>query len=333
MHAFFHSYHLRRVSTFIAVLLLLFAAGASLAFGEERDSAAFLDEPLRLRAQIESQDGFLRFGDVFSNAGVLSQTVLTRAPEPGRIVSLDPAWLSGKAKAQGRPWQNLSSLKRVTVGRAGRRIGTEQIRTLISQELGYRADGARYEIALSNRAQTLFTPLDAMGEPRILSLDITQSNDTFSARIMPYENGSAVEVKGRLWRLTQVPALIEPLRANEELLADNVQWIDVRENRVRPGTLMDSVGLQGMAAKRALRAGQALRTDDLKRPATITKGEIITITYAVRGIRLSSQGRALADAALGAPLRVVNLHSNRTIDVVVTAPGLASASATASVGG
>lgn len=329
MPAFFSHVLLRRYSTFIAVFLLLFAAGASIAIGQE----AALAEPLRLRSNIESQDGFLRFGDAFSNAGSLSQTVITRAPEPGRLVSLDPVWLAGMVKAQGGQWNNLSGLKRVTFGRAARRIDSEQLRTLIREELSHQADGMGYEIALSNRAQTLYAPLNSVGEPHLVSLDITPQTGVFLARIMAYENAAVQEVKGRAWRIMQVPALISPLRAGEEVVEENLQWIEVRETKLRPDTLLDTVDFNGKVAKRALRAGVLMRSGDLKRPAAITKGEIITITYAIRGIRLSAQGRALTDAALGAPLRVVNLQSKRTIDVVATAPGVASASATASVDG
>ncbi len=329
MNIFFEHIRLRRITTVLALALLLFVAGATMVLGDEADPT----EPLLLRSQIETQGAFLRFVDVFSNAGALSQTVLTRAPDPGRRVSLDPSWLSAKAAAQGRIWQNLSGLKRVTVRRAGQRIGTEHLRTLIGEELGSRADGVHYEITLSNRAQTLFIPMDAKGVPEIISLDMMAQGGVFTARIAPYESAVAIEIRGRAWALVQVPALSRSYRADEAIAPEDVKWIDVRETNLRAGVLMDPDSFTGKVARRALRAGKPLKFSDLKRLAAVKKGEIITITYQVPGIRLTSQGRSLGEAALGEPLRVVNLQSSRTIDVVVTAPGKATANIGTAIGG
>ncbi len=329
MNTLFEHLRLRYFATITALILLLVAASASLVLGAEDGPV----EPLLLRSQIESQDAFLRFGDVFSNAGALAKTVLSRAPEPGRRVSLDPSWLSARANAQGRVWQNVSRLKRVTVRRAGQRIGTDQIRTLIGEELGARSDGVRYEIALSNRAQTLFAPLDARAEPQILSLDLTEQSGVFTARIVPYESATPIDVRGRVWRLMQVPALSRPYQAGEAIAQEDVKWIEVREANLRAGALLDPERFTGKATRRAMRAGMPLRASDMKRLAAVKKGEIITITYRVPGIRLTAQGRALGEAALGEALRVVNLQSSRTIDVVVTASGRATANAGAAIGG
>ncbi len=329
MNILFEHLRLRRTTTLVALVLLIFAASAALVLGAE----ASVTEPLRLRAQIESQDANLRFGDVFSNADDLADIVLTRAPEPGRMVSLDPAWLSAMAAKHKRVWKNAASLKRVTVRRAGTKIGTGVLSTMIKEELAARGDGIHYEVALANRGQTLFVPLDAKGEASIVSFDLSPQNGAFSARVLPYDDGRPVEVRGRAWRLASVPALKRPYTAGEEIRPEDVQWIEVREASVRSGTIMDPESFTGQATRRALRAGKPLREADLKRLMTINRGEIITITYEVPGIRLTAKARALDEAALGEPLRVINLRSNRTIDVVVTAPGRARANIGPVVGG
>jgi flagella basal body P-ring formation protein FlgA len=329
MNIFFGHTRLRRTITTLALILLFFAASAAVVLGQD----VVLDEPLHLRTQIESKDAYLRFGDVFTNAGDLAEEVLTRAPEPGRMMSLDPAWLSARAAKAKRKWRNPSSLKRVTVRRAGHRIGTGALRTLIKEELGIRNEGVRYEIALANRGQTLFVPLDAQGEAHVVSLDMTAQRGTFTARIQPYDNAGTTEVRGRLWKLIQVPALTRPYSPGEEIMPEDIQWVDMREANLRPGTILDPEDFSGRATRRALRPGKPVRATDIKRLAAVNRGEIITNTYQVPGIRLTAKARALGEAALGESLRVVNLQSSRTIDVVVTAPGRAQASISPTVGG
>jgi hypothetical protein len=59
--------------------------------------------------------------------------------------------------------------------------------------------------------------------------------------------------------------------------------------------------------------------------ALIRRGDAVSLVYAAPGLRLSTRGRALDDAALGQPVRIVNLQSNLTVDAVATGPGAASA--------
>ena len=325
MHVLFEHLRLRRLLMLAALIALALAASAAMVMAAPADAPNAGPEPLRLRAHIAGEGPQLLYGDVFSNAGALAGKVLTRAPEPGRRVSLDPAWLAAKVRADGRFWANASGLKRVTVSRAGRRIGSGSLRALIATELGRRSDGTDYDIALANRAQELFVPAQDQARPKLLSLDFNESNGVFNARIRPYEKARAVLVRGRAWALVQAPVLVRPLKAGEKIAPEDIKWRPVRAARLRPDDLLDATALEGMAARRPVRANMPLRAKDFKRPATVKKGEIITLVYAVPGLRLTAQARALEDAALGAPVRVVNLKTSRTIQVVVTAPGMARA--------
>lgn len=60
-------------------------------------------------------------------------------------------------------------------------------------------------------------------------------------------------------------------------------------------------------------------------PAAIHRGEPVTLVYEAPGISLSMRTRALGDGAVGQSVRLLNTASNRTIDAVVTGPGVARA--------
>ena len=55
----------------------------------------------------------------------------------------------------------------------------------------------------------------------------------------------------------------------------------------------------GMEARRALKAGELIRTSDLKRPTMVAKGSTVTMLFEAPGMRLSAVGRALAEGAEG----------------------------------
>ncbi len=83
----------------------------------------------------------------------------------------------------------------------------------------------------------------------------------------------------------------------------------------------------GLAAKVALRSGQALRTDDLIKPQVVQRNESVTIYYEVPGILLTVRGKALEAGAVGDVVGVLNIQSNRPVQATVIAPGRVSIAA------
>ena len=77
----------------------------------------------------------------------------------------------------------------------------------------------------------------------------------------------------------------------------------------------------GMAARRAVRAGQPLRNADLMKPELVQKNDIVTLHYEVPGIVLTMRGKALDSGAEGDIVNVLNVNSKRTIQGIVTGPG------------
>jgi flagellar basal body P-ring formation protein FlgA len=84
-------------------------------------------------------------------------------------------------------------------------------------------------------------------------------------------------------------------------------------------TKMDEV--EGMQARRVLAAGQAFRSDDVRRPVVVTKGQTVTMEFEAPGVELSAMGRAMSEGGVGDTVTVQNPASYRMISAIVTAPG------------
>src|SRR5882672_1510407 len=91
--------------------------------------------------------------------------------------------------------------------------------------------------------------------------------------------------------------------------------------RISDGIVRNASEVAGKEAKRALRAGEFLRTSDLKRPALVAKGSNVTMVFEAPGIHLTAVGRALAEGGEGDSIAVLNPTSYRQVVAVVTAPG------------
>jgi len=85
----------------------------------------------------------------------------------------------------------------------------------------------------------------------------------------------------------------------------------------------DADAIVGLAAKRPLRAGQAVAMRDVGSAQVIKAGEAITVTFAAEGITLSLQGRAMQAAGVGELLNVQNTASKKIVQAVVAGPGQA----------
>jgi flagella basal body P-ring formation protein FlgA len=76
----------------------------------------------------------------------------------------------------------------------------------------------------------------------------------------------------------------------------------------------------GMAARRPLREGDPVLVRDITAPLVIKSGETVDVTYAAEGMTITLQAKALANAAVGDTLNVLNTASKKLIEVVATGP-------------
>lgn len=77
----------------------------------------------------------------------------------------------------------------------------------------------------------------------------------------------------------------------------------------------------GMQARRVLRAGEAFRSDDVRRPLVVSKGQMVTMQFSAPGVELSAMGRAMSEGGMGDSVTIQNPVSFRMISAIVIAPG------------
>lgn len=120
-----------------------------------------------------------------------------------------------------------------------------------------------------------------------------------------------------------VAVLTRDMKQGEIVAAGDVTLKPRAETRATRDALSDADAATGFAVRRAMRAGQPLRAADLRTPAVIAKGEIITLVYQAPGLSLSVSARALAEGTTGDTIAVVNTQSHRNLEARVVAPGVA----------
>ena len=124
-------------------------------------------------------------------------------------------------------------------------------------------------------------------------------------------------------RAAQAPVLtfVHSLNAGDIVQAQDLSWShDAVAGADAP---RDPDAVIGMAARRPVREGDAVSLRDISAPTVIRKDDVIAVTFAMNGMSLTLQAKALTDAAAGQSVSVMNPASHKIIQAVATAPGQA----------
>jgi flagella basal body P-ring formation protein FlgA len=120
----------------------------------------------------------------------------------------------------------------------------------------------------------------------------------------------------------KLPVLRRTIARYETITENDIAWTETALRRVPRAALTDPAALIGMAARRRLNPDRAILARDVQIPLAIRKGDLVAIVYTTPFMTLTARGRALQDAAAGAPIRTLNAHSKRTIEATAIAPGI-----------
>lgn len=306
----------------IALLAQAFAAPPAPAGAQESTPA--------LRASVVVQGGLVTLGDLFENAGAAATTPVFRAPDPGETGHVSAARIAEAARRNGLEWRNEKATAQVAVRRDSTRIGLDEIRDRIAEAVRARlalAPGEHIALTLARTSRALHLPTDLNGAVRVAHLDLSARGGEFTAELTPEgEIASSVRAvyRGTATVTMRLPVLSDTVSRGETISSGMVQMREVPRDRIPPDAVLAVEELAGMAARRNLHPGQALRADDIQPPRLVRRNGAVTITYVQGALNISMQGRSLDDGARNDLVRVLNLRSKRTIEAFVTGPDQAT---------
>jgi flagella basal body P-ring formation protein FlgA len=126
---------------------------------------------------------------------------------------------------------------------------------------------------------------------------------------------------GRPERARQVLSYARNINVGERVDASDLVWSD---GLVAPSDApSDPEAVIGMVARRPLRLGAAVGGHDVAPPKVVHRDEIVSVAYRLNGISLVLQAKAMADAAVGESVQVMNPQSKKVIEAVASGPGQA----------
>jgi len=277
-------------------------------------------EAASLRTSVVVDAPVVTLGDLLTEAGAAADTVVAQAPPPGQRLLLGGERIGAVARAAGLAWRPRSTLVRVVVRRASRDIGATEIALRIAAGLAKEVPDARFRVVLGNRASVLHLPTGTAPTLGLASLTFDAASGRFDAVVVGAAGTDAetrLAVSGRAMRVVSVPVLAHRLGRDEVITADDIDWIDLRGDRVGATIVTDVADLIGRVQRRPLKPGRAIRARDVRLPRLVNKGDVVVLSLRTPFMSLTMTGRALEDGALGKTVRVLNTTSKRVIEAVV----------------
>lgn len=155
-------------------------------------------------------------------------------------------------------------------------------------------------------------PVAAGGDIEIAHVSYNAQSGRFVIRLQ----NSQAAIMGTAKTVTSFPVLTRTIERGEIIGEADIAYVESAEARAGM-FVQDAADLIGKEARRPLRPQSPLRSSDVAAPLLIKKGALITLTYAVEGLRLSHQGVALASGAEGDVISVKNVQSDRVMKAIV----------------
>jgi flagellar basal body P-ring formation protein FlgA len=309
-----------------ALSVLLLAAVVS-------PAAAQLAATPQLKREVTVSGDIVRIGDLIENAGPAAATPIFRAPDLGRTGALPAQRVLDAVLPHGLIVVDARGIAEVSVTRAARVIGSDDIEARIARALAGRntlGDAKNMKMVFDREVRPIELDPHVTADLAVARMSYDPYSRRFDLTFELAEAGS----QRRAWRYTGVAVETVEIATVSRALArgDVVKISDVTIER-RPkneltGEPPAPAGeVVGLAARRAVRLGAALRTADLMKPELVQRNETVTLQYQVPGIVVTLRGKALDSGAEGDTVSVQNVETKRTVQGIVTGPGRVTVSA------
>jgi flagella basal body P-ring formation protein FlgA len=275
-----------------------------------------------LRSHSLVEDQVIRVSDIFEGTP-RGDVVIGAAPNPGQRFVIEASQLAGMARRFNVDWRPTSGAERSVIERPGRALSREAALEVLRTELVGLGLPADAELELSAFSPPIL-PLNALPRLSAEGGHYEGASNRFAATLIVMADGMPsirMRVAGRA--IATAPAIVATRRlaVGEVVKPEDAKLVQLRAERVRPGTAQRLEDVVGMQLRRPIGTDLPFMGADLMEAHVITKNEIVTMIVDGPGISLTTQGRALESASRGGRLSVMNLSSRNVVEAEAIGPG------------
>jgi len=271
---------------------------------------------------------FVRLGDLIENAGDKSNTPIFRAPELGTSGTIQVYRIIEAARANGVSVFDTHGISEVLITRASRTISISDIERAVAETASKQTsigEANNIAVVFDSGVRPLSVEPNASATPRLMQFNYDPRSQRFDASLdvtgSTTSRRKATRISGYLYETVEVPTLIRGFTRSEVVRDEDIQMERRPKVEMTPDTILKTTAIVGHAARRDLRAGQAIRVSELMKPELVGRGDTVTLSFESTGVRLVVRAKAMESGTEGDTIQVLNPQSKRTVQATVEGPG------------
>lgn len=274
------------------------------------------------RAEAVVDGAEVRLSHLFHGVPPTRDPVLGPAPPPGSRIVIEAQQLGVIARQAGLVWRPAGT-ERVVLERPGRALDRAEAEAALREALRPLGLDPQAEIDLSAAALPAVPPAAAV---RLLVEQpaFDAGSGRFTATLVVLAEGAAAErlrIAGRAVVSVPVVVAIRRIPAGQAIRSADLRQERWPAERVRPGMAAMLEEVAGRQSRRPVGEGQPVPLSDLAAAPVVTRNDQVVVEVVQGGLTLTLAGRALADAALGETVPVLNPASRLMIEGEAIGPG------------
>lgn len=278
--------------------------------------------PLKIRSQAMVEGETIRLGELVEGLDTQGEVALFGAPAPGARGTIRVERIIQAARELGIEGIDIPAFRAVSVYRPGRAVARAEMQEMVAKALAAKGATGTLEIVLDDHIQGHMVDQRRAGSLKVAHLGRDPRSGRFEARLATANDADVWTVTGSISESREIAVLANDIERSEPVQAKDIVFVKRPAGQVGADIVTDAADLVGMLPRRALRAGEPIRQADIAKPLLVDKNQLVTVTYAVKGLSLSMRGRAQAGGAKGETVRVQNPQSKRIIEGIVSGPAL-----------
>lgn len=282
-----------------------------------------------LRPAITVTGETVTLGDIFDDAGHAAHIVVANAPAPGIKGEITISRISLAARRNGIEWRNNAGLTHIVVGRSGLPVPEHEVAAAIASAIETQSSSlpsaATLQIDFANGIAGIQVAENAEQSVRVEHLSFNPRSGAFTAIVRaPADDMMSPlrRVAGRAYPVIDVPVLTRDVMPGDVVRRNDIDWVRLPSTRVSQNIVTSLPQLIGMSPRNPARAGEPLRTSDMRPPLVVEKGAQVDMSFVSGSLTLTARGRALDSGAIGDVVNVLNSRSNRTVQGIIEGPNM-----------
>jgi len=288
-------------------------------------SSAQAQTPITLRPMPEVRLSAIRLSDVFDGISKDKDLDIAIAPAPGKSVTYNLHVLTALSEQYNLGWKPRSVADKSVLTRAATWITPDMIRQVVESKVQSveTRKGDRMEIVFDSKTVGVALPIEDQPVFDLNGFLYDPQTHRFRSELVARSSSGPVvqTVTGRVMISRDVPVLARRLASGTVIGESDLVWQSIPQERLTGEVLTDASQIIGLELRHGQAEDALLRARDLIPPRLVKRGSLVTMMVATPSLRITTQGRALQDGALGDIVRITNVQSHRIVEGTVQANG------------